>query len=123
MHILENLGWAIAIDSIWDNTSTNFMFKDIDDISLHTHPHSENIIENVLLGESNTYNKRISESKKTKNKKRTTPSRRMINCLVNNVRLSYATLDTFFKTRSRAHNQSECNINRRENVLRSEGIP
>ena len=97
MHILEILGWAIAIDSIWDNTSTNFMFKDIDDISLHKHRHSENIIENVLLGESNTHNKRISESKKTKNKKRTKPSRRMINYLVNNVRLSYATLETFLK--------------------------
>ena len=97
IHILENLGWAIAIDSIWDNTSTNFMFKDIEDISHHKHPHSENIIENVLLVESNTHNKRISESKKTKNKKRTKPSRRMINFLVNNVRLSYATLETFLK--------------------------
>ena len=97
MHILEILGWAIAIDSIWDNTSTNFIFKDIEDISLHKHPLSENITEDVLLGESNTHNKRISESKKTKNKKRTKPSRRMINYLVNNVRLSYATLETFLK--------------------------
>ena len=97
MNILENLGWAIAIDCIWDNTSTNFIFKDIEDISLHKHPHSENITEDVLLGESNTHNKRISESKKTKNKKRTKPSRRMINYLVNNVRLSCATLEIFLK--------------------------
>ena len=96
IHLLEKLGWAIAIDSIWDNTSTSFISKDIEDMSLHHYPHNENVIEN-LLEESNTHNVHISESKKTKKKKRTKPSRRMINYLVNNVRLSFATLETFLK--------------------------
>ena len=95
IHVLEKLGWAIAIDSIWDNTSTSFISKDIEDISLHKHPHNEDIIEN-LLEESSIHNGHISESKKTK-KKRAKPSRRMINYLVNNVRLSCATLETFLK--------------------------
>ena len=97
IHVLEKLGWAIAIDSIWDNTSTSFISKDIEDISLHKHPHNENVIENLLLEESNTHNVHISESKKTKKKKRAKPSRRMINYLVNNVRLSFATLESFLK--------------------------
>ena len=97
IHVLEKLGWAIAIDSIWDNTSTSFISKDIEDMSLHKHPHNENIIENLLLEESNTHNEHNSESKKTKQKKRAKPSRRMINYLVNNVRLSCATLQTFLK--------------------------
>ena len=96
IHGLEKLGWAIAIDSIWDNTSTSFISKDIEDMSLHKHPHNEDIIENLLLKESNTHNEHISESKKTK-KKRAKPSRRMINYLVNNVRLSCATLEIFLK--------------------------
>jgi hypothetical protein len=66
--MVDMIGWAIAIDSIWDNTSTSFISTDIEDMSLHKHPHNEDIIENLLLKESNTHNEHISESKKTKKK-------------------------------------------------------
>ena len=86
-------GWAITLDNLWDNEAVAWKLKELNHLSEHQMERNlNNSIYNTEIQKTRHFSKEFKESIKFIN-----PSKRMLNNLLNNIRISVKCLEKFLR--------------------------
>lgn len=91
--IIDMIGWAITLDNLWDNEAVAWKLKELNHLSEHQMERNlNNSIYNTEIQKTRHFSKEFKESIKLIN-----PSKRMLNNLLNNIRISVKCLEKFLR--------------------------